>query len=221
MAGQLDHLLEMTGQPHINFQVIPREVAVHPALKDAFFLLRFAGLDVFLDRWEVVGGSRLSQRLQQGLASADVVVLVVSAAAMGKQWWQEEFAAAMAGIVAGHQRLVPVLLDEVALPPFVAGRVYVDFRYVDAPAAYQARFAELGRAVRGLPAGDRPARGGGIVVPPGRYRAEGPRLTRLRIDQQRVEFSCADAKRSIPRAVMTAGLRVGVGRATGVVTSSG
>ncbi|WP_291409113.1 DUF5753 domain-containing protein [Actinophytocola sp.] len=41
MAGQLDHLLAMTERPNINFQVIPREVGVHPALKGAFFLLRF------------------------------------------------------------------------------------------------------------------------------------------------------------------------------------
>ena len=41
MAGQLDHLLEMTGHPNINVQVIPHEVGVHPALKGAFFLLRF------------------------------------------------------------------------------------------------------------------------------------------------------------------------------------
>jgi Domain of unknown function (DUF5753)/Helix-turn-helix domain len=41
MAGQLDHLLQMTGRPNITFQVIPREVAVHPSLKGAFFLFRF------------------------------------------------------------------------------------------------------------------------------------------------------------------------------------
>ncbi len=139
--------------------------------------LHRVGLEVFLDQWEVVGGSRLSQRLQQGLASADVVV---SAAAVGKPCWQEEFAGAMAGVVAGVQRLVPVLVDEVPLPPFVAGRVYVDFRYVDALAGYEARFAELVRAVRGLPVGDRPERGEGIVVmPPGVYRAEGRPVTRL------------------------------------------
>jgi hypothetical protein len=47
MAGQLDHLLEMTGHPNINIQVIPHEVGVHPALKGAFFLLRFE------DDWRV------------------------------------------------------------------------------------------------------------------------------------------------------------------------
>jgi TIR domain len=82
--------------------------------------LHRAGREVFFDQWDVVGGNRLSQ---QDLESAEAVVLVVSRAAVGKQWWQEEFAAAMAGVVAGVQRLIPVLLDDVALPPFVASRV--------------------------------------------------------------------------------------------------
>jgi hypothetical protein len=47
MAGQLDHLLEMTQRPNIILQVIPHEVGVHPALKGAFYLLRFE------DAWRV------------------------------------------------------------------------------------------------------------------------------------------------------------------------
>ncbi|MGB8199542.1 MAG: helix-turn-helix transcriptional regulator [Pseudonocardiaceae bacterium] len=47
MAGQLDHLLEMTGRPNVNFQVIPHDIAVHPALMGAFCLLRFE------DDWRV------------------------------------------------------------------------------------------------------------------------------------------------------------------------
>ncbi|MGH3936991.1 MAG: toll/interleukin-1 receptor domain-containing protein [Pseudonocardiaceae bacterium] len=169
--------------------------------------LHRAGRDVFFDQWDVVGGSRLSQRLQQGLESAQAVVLVVSRAAVDKPWWQEEFAAAMAGVVAGVQRLIPVLLDDVPLPPFVASRVWVDFRHLDAPAQYEARFTDLLRAVQGLPRGERPRRGGGIVVPPGVYRPEGPRAARLRIDRQRVAFSCADREWSHPPLGVDGGLR--------------
>jgi hypothetical protein len=154
--------------------------------------LHRAGRKVFFDQWEVVGGSRLSQRLQEGLAGSNVVVLVVSRAAVGKQWWQEEFAAAMAGVVAGIQRLIPVLLDDVVLPPFVASRVWVDFRHLDAPAQYEARFTDLLKAVQGIPLGNRPQRGEGIVAPPGAYRPEGLRAARLRIDRHQVVFSCAD-----------------------------
>jgi TIR domain/CHAT domain len=169
--------------------------------------LHRAGREVFFDQWDVVGGNRLSQRLQQGLESAGAVVLVVSRAAVGKQWWQEEFAAAMAGVVAGVQRLIPVLLDDVPLSPFVASRVWVDFRHLDAPTEYGARFADLLRAVQRMAPGDRPQRGGGIVVPPGVYRAEGPRVARLRIDRQQVVFSCADREWSHPPLRVNGGLR--------------
>lgn len=47
IAGQLDHLLDLTQRPNVNLQVIPQEVGVHPALKGAFFLLRFE------DDWRV------------------------------------------------------------------------------------------------------------------------------------------------------------------------
>ncbi len=169
-------------------------------------LLR-AGCEVFFDQWEVVGGSRLAQRLQEGLESAGVVVLVVSRAAVGKAWWQEEFAAAMAGAVAGVQRLVPVLLDDVALPPFVANRVWVDFRDLDAPAQYEERFTDLVRAVQGVAPEARPQRDGGIVVPPGVYRAEGPKASRLCIDRQRVVFSCANGEWSHSPLGVDGGLR--------------
>jgi len=154
--------------------------------------LHRSGLEVFLDRWEVVGGDRLSQRLQEGLSRARVVVLVVSPAAVGKPWWQEEFAAAMAQVVGGGQRLVPVLLGEVALPPFVASRVYLDFRSLDSPAQYRSRFEQLVSAVRGEPNDRRPPREGAVVVPPVVYRAEGPQLARLVIGRDEVVFSTGE-----------------------------
>ncbi len=51
--------------------------------------LHRSGRDVFFDRWEVVGGDRLSQRLQQGLAASNVAVLVVSRVAVNKQWEED------------------------------------------------------------------------------------------------------------------------------------
>ena len=149
------------------------------------------GVHVFLDAWELVAGDLIAVRLQQGLAAAGAVVFVVSPESVGRGWVNEEFAAAVAAAAAGRQRLIPVLLGEVALPPLVAGRLYVDFRQVDDPATYEARVRELAAAVRGEPAASRPAPGGGIVPPPGVYRAEGPRPGRLVITADEVGFSTA------------------------------
>ena len=149
------------------------------------------GVRVFLDAWELVAGDLIAVRLQDGLAAAGAVVFVVSPESVGRGWVNEEFAAAVAAAAAGRQRLIPVLLGEVALPPLVAARLYVDFRQVDDPAVYEARVRELAAAVRGEPAASRPAPGGGIVPPPGVYRAEGPRPGRLVITADEVRFSTA------------------------------
>ena len=133
------------------------------------------GLRVFLDAWELVAGDLIAVQLQRGLAAADAVVFVVSAASVGRGWVDEEFAAAIAGAAAGGQRLIPVLAGEVALPPMVAARLYVDFRHADDPVAYEAKVRELAAAIRGEPAQGRPMPGGAVVPPPGAYRAEGPR----------------------------------------------
>ncbi len=150
------------------------------------------GVHVFLDAWELVAGDLIAVRLQEGLAEAGAVVFVVSPASVGRGWVNEEFAAAVAGAAAGRQRLIPVLLGEVGLPPLVAARLYVDFRHLEDPAGYEARVRELAAAVRGEPAASRPGPGGGIVPPSAVYRAEGPRLGRLVITAGQVRFSTAE-----------------------------
>lgn len=120
------------------------------------------GLRVFLDVWELVAGDPIAVRLQQGLATAATVVFVVSPESVGRGWVNEEFAAAIAGAAAGRQRLIPVLLGDVALPPLVASRLYVDFRHVVSPAEYEARLAEVAAAIRSRPDGVRPKPGEGL-----------------------------------------------------------
>jgi hypothetical protein len=121
------------------------------------------GLHVFLDDWELVPGDLLAVKLQEGLAAADAVVLVVSARPAGRGWVNEEYAAAIAKAAAGQRPLIPVIYGDVALPEFVASRLYIDFRNLDSPAAYEAKIRDLAAAIRGQPSGVRPRPGGGIV----------------------------------------------------------
>jgi tetratricopeptide (TPR) repeat protein len=154
------------------------------------------GLRVFLDAWELVAGDLIAVRLQQGLTDAAAVVFVVSAESVGRGWVNEEFAAAIAGAATGGQRLIPVLAGEVALPAFVASRLYVDFRHLDSPAGYEAKVRELAAAVRGEPGSARPEPGGAIVAPPAAYRAEGPQSARLVISNETVTFTTAGLEAS-------------------------
>ncbi|MEY9842381.1 TIR domain-containing protein, partial [Streptacidiphilus sp. EB103A] len=188
------------------------------------------GLEVFLDRWELVAGELLAARLQEGLAKADVLVAVVSQSWVDSGWCNEEFAAALAASVAAQQRVIPVLLGEVNLPAFIASRLYVDFRTVASPGQYENLVEQLERAVRGLPTGRRPARGGPVVAPDGvLYSPDGPVQAGLRLDAQTVVFSTAGSEATHPPQGVDHGLerlvwelhRARVQAARGIVTRTG
>ncbi|MGW3411713.1 TIR domain-containing protein, partial [Streptomyces sp. NPDC000888] len=156
-------------------------------------------LHVWLDQWELVGGQLVASRLQDGLAGAGAVVPVVSRHWTESGWCGEEFAAAMAKAVAGEQRVFPVLLGEVELPPFIAARLYFDFRHVASPSQYETLVRQLDRAVRGLPTAERPAPGGALVVPDEVvYRPAGPAYAELRVGTGSVTFSTAGSESSCP-----------------------
>ena len=95
--------------------------------------LHRAGLEVFLDAWEVTPGDVVVHELERGLLTSRNGVLVVSPASVARPWVQQEYAVMVNQAVEGTQRLIPVLLGEVEVPPFAATRLWVDFRGADGP----------------------------------------------------------------------------------------
>src|SRR5437660_3592161 len=133
-----------------------------------------AGLEVFYDEWEIGPGDVLVHRLDEGIRTSRSGMLVVSPASLARPWVMEEYAAMLTWAVAGQQRLIPVLLGEGELPPFLASRVWVDFRHADGP-EYDRRVSQLVTALRGerLP---RPSRDELRAPPPeSGFRPEGTR----------------------------------------------
>ncbi|MGW2836027.1 TIR domain-containing protein, partial [Streptomyces sp. NPDC001286] len=150
------------------------------------------GLDVWLDQWQVSGGDLVASRLQDGLAKASAVVAVISRFWVDSGWCGEEFAAAVTAAVERRQRLIPVLLGEVALPPFLASRFRIDFRHVASPQQYENLVRQVERAVRGLSSRQPPEGGGPLVAPPTAYWPEGPIAGKLRIGADSVVFATVD-----------------------------
>ncbi|ORT59168.1 hypothetical protein BKD26_14240 [Streptomyces sp. CB03238] len=75
------------------------------------------GVKPWLDKWEIRPGDRLVQRLfDEGLDTADAVVVVVSNHSVTKEWVREELDAATVRRVNETTRLIPVRLDEVTMP---------------------------------------------------------------------------------------------------------
>jgi hypothetical protein len=160
--------------------------------------LQRSGFEVFFDEWSIQPGDVVVHAIDAAILGSAAGVLVVSPAALARPWVQDEYAAMMTRAVEHGQRIVPVLYRDAVLPPLLAARRPVDFRYADSPAGYLARLAELLYALRGRPA-SRPEAGTALQVPADlARRPEGPRAAALRISRDEVTVT-ADARSTSDR----------------------
>ncbi|WP_405743509.1 toll/interleukin-1 receptor domain-containing protein [Streptomyces sp. NBC_01525] len=108
--------------------------------------LRDAGLEVFLDAWIGPGLVASLEKERALLASANGVLLF-SRATLADPAIRDEYAALLQRDHSGGRRFVPVLTDDVLLPPFARIRRPLDLRDLGAD-AFDAQLAALVRAVR-------------------------------------------------------------------------
>ena len=163
---------------------------------------------MFLDEWELVGGDRVTGRLEEGIRGSASGVLVVSPHALSRPWVREEYEALLRQAVEQPgRRLIPVLYADADLPPFLANRLWVDFRAAGTTGPeYEARLNELVRALQGLPAADRPARDGAVRWPEGAggevVRPGGPLRAELTVSAEEVSLSAGtDRVVQVPRGL--------------------
>jgi hypothetical protein len=168
------------------------------------------GFDVFLDQWELVGGDRVTGRLEEGVRNSTSGVLVVSPHSLSRPWVREEYEALLRQAVEiPERRLIPVLYLDAELPPFLASRQWVDFRTATTGPAYDAAVELLERALQGRAAVDRPERGKARqwpATPDGKtFRAAGAMHVSLVIAADRVALHAGDAEVSQrPRGLQAA-----------------
>lgn len=79
--------------------------------------LRAAGVDAWVDAWEIRAGDSLVRKIfSQGIDEADVFIVVLSETSVTKPWVLEELDAAVIRRIQGGTRLIPVLIDDVDVP---------------------------------------------------------------------------------------------------------
>ncbi|MFF2658337.1 toll/interleukin-1 receptor domain-containing protein [Kitasatospora sp. NPDC058032] len=108
--------------------------------------LRAEGLRVFLAEWI---GPGLVESLEKEAALRVTAngILLFSSATMNDAAIRDEYAALLQRVHTGGRRFIPVLVDDVELPPFARIRRPADLRDPGS-AAYDANLAALVRAVR-------------------------------------------------------------------------
>jgi hypothetical protein len=119
------------------------------------------GIDVWLDKWEMLPGDSLVRKIfTEGLDAADAVIVVVSSTSMSKRWVAEELDAAVVKRIEQDARLIPIVLDGVevaSLPPAIRHLLHVRAD-LESPGSIEAAADAVVRAVLGR--SDKPMLGG-------------------------------------------------------------
>ena len=88
------------------------------------------GLPVWLDSWELNLGDSLAERLDQGIGSSSLLIVVVSQKSVASGWVERELRLALEREQKiGRKFVLPLQLDECAPPSFMDERVFADFRH--------------------------------------------------------------------------------------------
>jgi hypothetical protein len=110
--------------------------------------LRAHGIDAWLDRWEMLPGDSLVDKLfEEGLHSATAVVIVLSTSSVDKPWVREELNAAFVKHVESGTKLIPVVLDDCRVPECLASTLWE--RIADL-SAYEQSFERIVAAITGV-----------------------------------------------------------------------
>lgn len=90
-------------------------------------LLR-TGIDVFLDTWEIGPGDSIVDKINEGIGASDFLVVVLSHSSIESKWVRHEMNnALMIELDSKEIIVIPIRIDEVAIPPLMRDRKYVDF----------------------------------------------------------------------------------------------
>ena len=110
-----------------------RKVFISHTKKDAMFVeelaknLMRADFTVWYSEWEIAVGDSIIQKIEDGLGIADCLIVVLSTASVTSFWVRQELEA---GLVISRERkafVLPLLLEECDIPPFLRAKGLLDF----------------------------------------------------------------------------------------------
>lgn len=79
--------------------------------------LREKGIDAWLDKWEMLPGDSLVDKIfEEGLKEADAVIIVLSSSSVEKPWVKEELNSSVVARIERGTRLIPVVIDDCCVP---------------------------------------------------------------------------------------------------------
>jgi len=91
--------------------------------------LKNQGIDVWYDDWSMRPGDSIVSKIEAGIADSNVLLILLSKASTKSSWVRAEINAFFNKAVADRNiRIIPVLIENVELPPLLRDRLCVDLR---------------------------------------------------------------------------------------------
>lgn len=79
--------------------------------------LRENGVEVWIDKWEILPGDSLIQKIfEEGLSSIDAFIVIISKSSVNSKWVKQELDVALIKRIEGITRIVPVIIDKTEIP---------------------------------------------------------------------------------------------------------
>jgi tetratricopeptide (TPR) repeat protein len=122
--------------------------------------LERAGHSTVLQAWDFRPGENFIERMNEALVDAERVVAVLSPAYFRSEYARDEWTAALVRHRGEADRLLPVRVAPVEMPPLLANRIYIDLVGLQEPLAAE-RLIAGAQSGRGRPAAKRPFPGAG------------------------------------------------------------
>ncbi|GGP01921.1 toll/interleukin-1 receptor domain-containing protein [Nonomuraea glycinis] len=91
------------------------------------------GLTVAWDEAFIQTGDLIVVKIDEAIRNSANSILVFSTASIGSAWVENEYAALMKLAIERRRRFIPVLTEDVSLPPLAEARSYADLRESNRP----------------------------------------------------------------------------------------
>jgi tetratricopeptide (TPR) repeat protein len=103
-----------------------------PRVKEIAAKLATAGIDPWVDQWEIQPGDDLVARINEGLATYDVGLLFLSKTSLESGWVTAEVSTLIYQMIEDGKRVIPVMIEAGApVPPLLRPRARLGFDQVD------------------------------------------------------------------------------------------
>jgi hypothetical protein len=109
--------------------------------------LRSKGVDAWVDKWEMLPGDSLVDKIfEEGIKNAQAIIVVLSQFSVSKKWVREELNAGMVKKIDENSKLIPVVIDECEIPECLKSTVWERINDVS---SYEDEFERIISAIYG------------------------------------------------------------------------